>query len=89
MQNLERACRNNLQKSKLDPKTNYCPHTMTLEIASNRVVACLKELDRLRQEAPFLRAEHLQDMLGKARRDGDKCKEKALLAMLRKEYTRK
>ena len=47
VQNLERACRNNLHKSKLDPKTNYCPHAMTLESASNKVVACLKELDIL------------------------------------------
>ena len=62
---------------------------MTLESANNKVEACLKELDRLRQEAPFLRVEHLQDMLHKARRERNKCKEKALVAMIRREYRRK
>ena len=89
IQNLERACRNNLQKSKSDPKSGYCPHTMTLESAGNKVAACLKELDRLRKEAPFLRTEHLRDMLNKARQEGNKNKEKALITMLRKEYNRK
>ena len=62
---------------------------MALESASNKVAACLKELDRLRKEALFLRTEHLQDMLNKARREGNKNKEKALITMLRKEYNRK
>ena len=62
---------------------------MTLESAGNKVAACLKELDRLRKEVPFLRTEYLQDMLNKARREGNKNKEKALITMLRKEYSRK
>ena len=66
--NLKRTCRNNLQKSKSDPKSRYCLHTMTIEEAGNKVAACMRELDRLGKEVLFLRTEHLPDMLNKARK---------------------
>ena len=40
-------------------------------------------------ETPFLRTEHLQDMLNRARDKGHKNKEKILLIILRKVYDRK
>ena len=76
-------------KNKSDPKSRYCLHAMTIEQAGNKVAACIKELDRIRKGAPFLQTEHLHDMLSKARKEGSKDKEKALLAMLRKEYSRR
>ena len=87
--NLERACRNNLKKSKGDLKSKYCPRVMSLEEAERKAAACEQELDNLKDEAPFLRTEHLQDMLDKAWKKGNENKEKALLIMLRKEYDRK
>ena len=62
---------------------------MTIEEVDNKVVACMQELDKLRKEAPFLQTEHLRNMLDKARKEGNKDKEKALLIMLRKEYNRR
>ena len=57
---------------------------MTIEEAGNKVAACMQELDKLRKQVPFLRTNHLRDMLNKAREQGNKDKEKALLTMLRK-----
>ena len=87
--NLKRACQNNLQKSKTDPKSRYCPHKMTIEEAGNKVAACVRELDKLCKEAPFLRTKYLRDMLDKAMKQGNKNKEKALPTILRKEYNRR
>lgn len=62
---------------------------MSLEDTENKVAACEKESKDLREDTLFLRTEHLQEMLDKARKKGDKNKEKALLTMLRKEHGRR
>ena len=49
----------------------------------------MQELVNLKDKAPFPRTAHLQDMLNKAQKQGDKNKEKALLIILRREYDRK
>ena len=87
--NLERACRNNLQNHKNEPKSKYCPWVMTLKEAEKKAAACERELNNLREEAPFLQIDHLRDMLDKAQKRGDKNKEKSLITMLWKEYDRK
>ena len=89
IENLERACRNNLQKHKNDPKSNYCPWKMSLEDAEAKAASCKQEMELLREEAPTMRTNHLRTRINQAREKGDKNKEKGLLTMLRKEHDRK
>ena len=51
-----------------------------------KLAACVRELHKLHKDTPFLRTEHLRYMVNKARKQGNKDKEKTLLTMLRKEY---
>ena len=59
IRNIERACCNNLKKNGNDPKSKYCLHTVSLEEAERKVASCNQELMNLKDEAPYLRTEHL------------------------------
>ena len=78
--NLKRAC-----ESQGLPN----PIQMTLAEAEIAELTCLRRLDKLRDEAPQLRLEHLQSCIDQARAVNDETKVDALVRIMRRERDRR
>ena len=74
--NLVRTCANNGIKH---------PGTMTLDEAETGEAAMVKRLQNIKEQAPQLRQEHLQNFIDKARAVGDKARVEGIIRIMRKE----